>query len=72
MQKKLTERMLNELIKRIEVYHAERIDGVNVQKLTIHYNCIGTIEIPDIKNIPNVDVNIPTRQGVSTGHTKVI
>lgn len=64
--------MLNELIKRIEVYHAERIDGVNVQKLTIHYNCIGTIEIPDIKNIPNVDVNIPTRQGVSTGHAKVI
>ena len=25
------------------------LTGVNVQKLTIHYNCIGTIEIPDIK-----------------------
>ena len=36
--KKLTPRMLNELIQRIEVHQAERIDGEWVQKLTIYYN----------------------------------
>lgn len=66
--KKLTPRMLNELIDKIEVFHAQRIDGVNVQKLIIHYNCIGTIEIPDLKHIPEIDVLIPTRQGVATGY----
>ena len=34
--KKLTPRMLNELIDRIEVHQAEKIDGEWVQKLTIH------------------------------------
>ena len=45
--KELSERMLNELIERIEVYHAEKVDGVRIQRLNIHYNCIGQIEIPD-------------------------
>ncbi len=45
--KKLSERMLNELIERIEVFHAEIIDGVKTQKLIIHFNCIGRIGIPD-------------------------
>ena len=44
--------MLNELIERIEVYHAEKIDGVHQQKLTIHYNCIGSIEISKILPLP--------------------
>lgn len=35
--KKLTPRMVNELIDHIEVYQAEKIDGEWVQKLTIHY-----------------------------------
>ena len=66
--KSLTDRMLNELIEKIEVYHAERIDGVNVQKLKIHYNCIGSIEIPQFEQIPEVVVIIPTRQGVETSY----
>ena len=41
--KKLTERMLNELIERIEVHQAEKVDSVQVQRLTIHYNYVGTI-----------------------------
>ena len=45
--KKLTPRMLNELIKRIEVHQAEKINGEWVQRLTIHYNCIGALFIPD-------------------------
>ena len=38
-------RMLNELIDKIKVFNAEKIDGVWEQRLRIHYNCIGMIEI---------------------------
>ena len=62
--KKLTPRMLNELIDRIEVHQAEKIDGEWVQKLTIHYNCVGAIFIPDIFPLPAPDVSVNTRKGV--------
>ena len=41
--RKLTPRMLNELVEKIEVYNAEKIDGEWVQRLRIHYNCVGEI-----------------------------
>ena len=34
--RKLTPRMLNELVEKIEVYNAEKIDGEWVQRLRIH------------------------------------
>lgn len=64
--KKLTPRMLNELIDRIEVHQAEKVDGVSVQKLTIYYNCVGSIEIPDI--LPGPDILIQTRKGVAISY----
>lgn len=62
--KKLTPQMLNELIDKIEVYQSEKIDGKTVQRLKIHYTCIGTLEIPDMDFIPENNVKIHTRQGV--------
>lgn len=62
--KKLTPRMVNELIDHIEVYQAEKIDGEWVQKLTIHYNCIGSLLIPDTDSLPVPDVTVNTRRGV--------
>ncbi len=62
--RKLTPRMLNELIQRIEVHQAEKIDGVHVQRLTIHYNCIGTIEIPQEELLVMPKVQMQTRKGV--------
>lgn len=62
--KKLTPRMLNELIEKIEVHQAEKIDGEWVQKLTIHYNCVGAIFIPEIATLPVPDVTVNTRKGV--------
>ena len=62
--KKLTPQILNELIEKIEVYQSEKIDRKTVQKLKIHYNCIGTMEIPSLKQIPDNQVKIHTRQGV--------
>jgi DNA-binding transcriptional regulator YbjK len=64
--KKLTERMLSELIEKIEVHQSERADGVNMQRLTIHWNCIGSIELPD--HIPAPEVSVHTRQGVATSY----
>ena len=66
--KKLSERMLSELIEKIEVYHAVREDGVNKQRLTIHWNCIGSIEIPNLAQLPEVEVTVPTRKGVVTSY----
>ncbi len=62
--RKLTPRMLNELIEKIEVHQSEKIDGKTVQRLTIHYNCIGAIEIPDLEKLPENNVSVHTRQGV--------
>lgn len=62
--RKLTPRMLNELIEKIEVHQAEKTDGKTVQRLTLHYNCIGRIEIPDLEKIPGNEVSVHTRQGV--------
>ena len=62
--RKLTPRMLNELIEKIEVFNAEKIDGVWEQRLRIHYNCVGTIEIPTVPPLPIPEVSVNTRKGV--------
>ena len=62
--RKLTPRMLNELIEKIEVFNAENIDGVWEQRLRIHYNCVGTIEIPTVLPLPIPEVSVNTRKGV--------
>lgn len=62
--KKLTQRMVNELIDRIEVHQAEKMDGVWEQRLTIRYNCVGVIDIPETLPIPAPAVTMNTRKGV--------
>ena len=66
--KKLTPRMLNELIQYIEVHQAEKIDGVWEQKLTIHYNCVGVIDIPAELSLPSPEVSMSTRKGVTLSY----
>ena len=60
----LTQLMLSELIEKIEVFHAEKVNGVTVQRLNIHYHCVGEIELPEVAEIPTVMTSIHTRQGV--------
>ena len=55
--RKLTPRMLDKLVQRIEVHQTEKVDGVWVQRLTIHYNCFGAITLPD------ADIIMNTRKG---------
>jgi len=67
-RKKVTAGMLNELIEYIEVHHAERIDGVKTQKLVIHYNCAGVINVPEDAPIDTPEVQVQTRKGVSVNY----
>jgi hypothetical protein len=69
--RKLTPRMLNELIQRIEVHQAEKVDGVHVQHLTIHYNCVGTLEIPQELPLNTPTVLMQTRKGVQVSYEPV-
>ena len=67
--RKLTPRMLNELVEKIEVYNAERIDGEWVQRLRIHYNCVGEMNIPNEPALPLPAVTVNTRKGVFVSYT---
>ena len=67
--RKLTPRMLNELVEKIEVYNAERIDGEWVQRLRIHYNCVGEMNIPNEPALPIPAVTVNTRKGVFVSYT---
>ena len=66
--KELTRRMVAELIDHIDVYHAEKKDGITTQRLVIYYNCIGAFAVPDRKDIPDVDVQMETRKGVAVSY----
>lgn len=50
--KKLTTRMMNELIQKIEVHQAKKVDGIWVQKLAIHFHFLGIVSIPENKKVP--------------------
>ena len=65
---KITRRMVSELIGHIDVYHAEKQDGVTNQQVVIHYNCIGAFEVPDRKKIPEGDIIMETRKGVAVSY----
>ena len=65
---KITQRMVSELIDHIDVYHAEKQDGVTNQQVIIHYNCIGAFEVPDRRKIPEADIIMETRKGVAVSY----
>lgn len=64
----ITKRMVTELIDHIEVYHAEKQDGVTNQRVIIHYNCIGAFDVPDRRKIPEADIIMETRKGVALSY----
>lgn len=64
----ITKRMVTELIDHIEVYHAEKQDGVTNQRVVIYYNCIGAFDVPDRRKIPEADIIMETRKGVALSY----
>nr|WP_325254625.1 DUF4368 domain-containing protein [uncultured Oscillibacter sp.] len=63
----ITQRMVAELIDHIDVYHAEKQDGVTAQQ--IYYNCIGTFSVPDRRKIPAAEITMGTRKGVAVSYS---
>lgn len=51
---KIAQRMVSELI-----------DHIDVQRIVIHYNCIGAFDAPDSKKIPEANIIMETRKGVA-------
>ena len=64
----ITKRMVAELIDHIEVYHAEKQDGITNQRVVIYYNCIGAFAVPDRRKIPEADIIMETRKGVALSY----
>ena len=64
----VTKRMVTELIDHIDVYHAEKRDGITNQRVVIHYNCIGAFDVPDRRKIPEADIIMETRKGVALSY----
>ena len=64
----ITKRMVAELIDHIEVYHAEKQDGITNQRVVIYYNCIGAFDVPDRRKIPEADIIMETRKGVAVSY----
>jgi hypothetical protein len=68
--KKLTPQILREFVEKIIVHHRQRIDGVDVQKVEIIYNCVGALKLPDKKKIPQTEILIGTRKGVALSYSQ--
>ena len=69
---KITKRMVGELIDHIDVYQAEKQDGVTTQRVVIHYNCIGAFDVPDRRKIPEADIIMETRKGVALSYAPAV
>lgn len=64
----ITQRMVAELIDHINVYHAEKQEGVTTQRVVIHYNCIGVFDVPNRRKIPEADITMQTRKDVAVSY----
>jgi len=65
----LTQLMVTELIDHIDIYHAERVNGEISQRVVPHYHCIGAFDVPEWKDIPEIDILVETRKGVAVCYT---
>ena len=65
----ITPRMVGELIDHIDVYQAEKSDGIHTQRIVIYYNCIGQFAVPSAKNIPETNIVVETRKGVAVSYS---
>lgn len=50
---KLTPVILKELVERIDVYHIQGLGKNRTQRIVIHYNFIGVLDVPVMDDKPN-------------------
>jgi len=62
--RELTPLILNELVEKIVVHHAQGSGKSKTQQLEIHYNFVGVLDVPQAAALPS-SVTVDTRQGVA-------
>ncbi|NBI77275.1 DUF4368 domain-containing protein [Anaerotruncus colihominis] len=62
--KTLTPAILHELVERIDVYQTQGRGKNRTQRIVIHYNFIGVLDLPEVEEYPE-NVVLDSRQGVA-------
>ena len=62
--KTLTPTILHELVERIDVYQTQGTGKNRTQRIVIHYNFIGVLDLPEVEEYPD-NVVLDSRQGVA-------
>ena len=62
--KTLTPTILHELVERIDVYQTQGRGKNRTQRIVIHYNFIGVLDLPEVEEYPD-NVVLDSRQGVA-------
>jgi len=60
--KTLTPTILHELVERIDVYQTQGTGKNRTQRIVIHYNFIGVLDLPEVEEYPD-NVVLDSRQG---------
>ena len=60
----LTSVILNELVEKIVVHHAQGMGKSRTQQLEIHYNFVGVLDMPEVAVLPQ-SITVDTRRGVA-------
>ena len=53
------------------MHQAQKVEGKHLQQVEIYYNCVGTIELPELDSIPFPEIEIQTRKGVAISYSKL-
>ena len=61
---KISDERFVRMSRKYEDEQAEKVDGAWRQRLTIHYNCIGAVTLPDTAALPAPEVTLNTCRGV--------
>ena len=67
--KEITQHMIAELVDHIDVYYAEKQNGVTIWHIMICYNCISPFSVPDRREIPKAEITIDTRKEVAISYS---
>ena len=60
----LNPHIVNELVEKIVIHHANGKGKSRTQQLEFHYNFVGVLDVPEVAEVPS-SITIDTRQGVA-------
>lgn len=66
---KLSREIVTAFINRIDVYHVEKRGTDRVQRVDIHFNCVGKLTLPEKKDLPKPQIKIGIRKGVAVNYS---